>query len=232
MYRKFQLIASLLRALPQDFLDNRRSLAYRQYLIKRFPQALFDANCIVSDDCEFAEGVHVENRTTLLHCSIGKYTCVGSDSRYLNCSIGAFCSLGPRVLVGLGIHPTSFVSTSPAFYSPNHSTCRISFAKEQAFDENKPIFIGNDVWVGARATILDGVTIGDGAIIAAGAVVKDDVAPYAIVGGVPARILKMRFDDSVIEKLLKIQWWNRSKEWIEENAGLFLDVNQFIQELD
>jgi virginiamycin A acetyltransferase len=92
------------------------------------------------------------------------------------------------------------------------------------------IVIGNDVWIGANAIILPGVTIGDGAIVAAGAVVSRDVPPYAIVGGVPAKILRYRYTEEQIKKLLKIAWWNWSPEKIAINVDYFYGkVEAFIE---
>ena len=88
--------------------------------------------------------------------------------------------------------------------------------------------IGNDVWIGLNATILDGVTIGDGAIVAAGAVVTKDVPPYAVVGGVPAKIIKYRFTESQIDFLLKFRWWEKDRKWIQQNYKRFQDIESFI----
>lgn len=101
------------------------------------------------------------------------------------------------------------------------------------FEENKKeVIIGNDVWIGQSVLIKPGVVIGDGAIIGAGAVVTKNVAPYAIVVGVPAQIIKYRFSDEQIKKLLNIKWWDKDKEWIEEKAYLFSDVDAFLLEME
>ena len=87
--------------------------------------------------------------------------------------------------------------------------------------------IGNDVWIGEDVKILGGVTIGDGALVAAGAVVIRDVPPYTIVGGVPAKVIKSRFEPSQVEFLLKFQWWNKDEDWIKNNVEKFQDITQF-----
>ena len=93
---------------------------------------------------------------------------------------------------------------------------------------NQQCVIGNDVWIGWHAIITPGVSIGDGAIIAAGAVVTHDVPPYAIVGGIPAKVIRKRFSDDMIEKLLKIKWWDWSDEKIMENYAYFYQPEKFV----
>lgn len=92
---------------------------------------------------------------------------------------------------------------------------------------NRPVLIGNDVWIGANVVILPGVKVGDGAILAAGAVITKDVEPYTVVGGVPAKIIRKRFDNDMIEMFLKIKWWDWPIEKIEENIELFYQPNIF-----
>lgn len=89
----------------------------------------------------------------------------------------------------------------------------------------KRVVIGNDVWIGIRCIIMDGVSIGDGAVVAAGSVVTKDVAPYAIVGGVPAKVIRFRFNDSVIEKLLQLKWWDYTDDQITDFITAFREPN-------
>jgi serine acetyltransferase len=86
--------------------------------------------------------------------------------------------------------------------------------------------IGNDVWIGANVTILDGIRIGDGAIVATNALVTKNVPPYAILGGVPAKQLKKRFTDEQIGFLLKLKWWDKREEWISEHAKYFNSIDE------
>jgi acetyltransferase-like isoleucine patch superfamily enzyme len=214
---------------PMEIIPAIKQVMYRVNLSRQFPDTKFGAGCRVSgQESSINEGVTILDRTTFTNCKIGRYSYVGSDGRFWGCTIGAFCSIGPYVLAGLGRHPVDFVSTHPAFYSPNHSASRISFTQTQNFVERAPIVIGNDVWIGARAIIVDGITIGDGAIIAAGAVVTKNVDPYTIIGGVPGRVIRKRFSDDQINRLLEIQWWNQPLEWIHQHSGEFLDINQFL----
>ena len=149
----------------------------------------------------------VYENTQIINTKVGDYTYIGGSNKIQNATIGKFCSIGSEVLIGLGIHPTNLKSTYPGFYT-NSEYYRVNKEYEFNGDEYKQVNIGNDVWIGTRATILDGVNIGDGAIIATGAVVTKDVPPYAIVGGVPATVIKYRFTEERIKELLNELWWD------------------------
>ncbi|TLU65218.1 CatB-related O-acetyltransferase [Thalassotalea litorea] len=115
------------------------------------------------------------------------------------------------------MHPKDYFTTSPLFYRVKN-TFKLNIVNEDLeFDEYSRVTIGNDVWIGARAIILDGVKIGDGAIIAANAVVTKDVPPYAIVTGVPAKINSYRFEKERINELLKLKWWDLPIEEVLES---------------
>jgi acetyltransferase-like isoleucine patch superfamily enzyme len=152
---------------------------------------------------------------------------VAEKSRLTNADIGKFCSIGSEVLCGLGKHPShDFVSTHPIFFSMRKQA-QISFVSDSCFEESAPIKIGNDVWIGTRAIIMDGITIADGAIVAAGAIVVNNVPAYAIVGGIPAKVLGYRLDEKNIEHLKAFKWWDKDVGWLRKNATKF----QGIQEL-
>jgi acetyltransferase-like isoleucine patch superfamily enzyme len=132
--------------------------------------------------------------------------------------IGKFCSIADGVRFVFGEHRTDSVSTFPL-----HAICFDGAPHADALSKGD-IIVGHDVWIGVNALILSGVKIGNGAIVAAGAVVTKDVEPYAVVGGIPAKLIKMRFDSDKIAALEKIQWWNWPIEKIKENLHLFYDV--------
>ena len=122
------------------------------------------------------------------------------------------------------------VSTSPCFYSTKKQ-CGYTFAKTNKIQEHKNVYIGHDVFIGANVLIMGGIKIGSGAIVAAGAVVTKDVPPYAIVGGVPAKIIKYRFDNDIVDKLLKVKWWELKEEKLEEIEPFMHDANALIEYL-
>ncbi len=153
-----------------------------------------------------------------------------ADDCFLLCDIGSFCSVGNRVQVVIGTHPAdTWVSTHPAFFS-DKKQAGFSFAEQTRFSEfrfaesGNYVTIGNDVWIGDDVRILQGVTVGDGAIIGAGALVTKDVEPYAVVGGIPAKKIRMRFDPEQIAFLESFRWWEKDMDWLKEHAGEFADI--------
>lgn len=158
--------------------------------------------------------------TLVIGSSIGRATYIGG-ARVQQCRMGAFCSVGARTRIGgLARHPTRWLSTHPAFFSPR-AQAGFTFSDRLHFDEIAQITVGSDVWIGAGVMVLDGVNIGDGAIVAAGSVVTRDVPPYALVGGVPARLIRYRYDQASIDLLLGMRWWDWPMEKIRAAAPLF-----------
>lgn len=188
---------------------------------------------VVLRGCSFEGKNSLGNYTYFSNSSLGYGTFIGLHSFFSDCKIGRFCSIGSDVRVVAATHPTSMVSTYPAFYS---NSCGVSYVQKKKFKEHLLTHdgfkckIGNDVWIGDNVLIKGGVSIGDGAVIAMGCVVIHDVEPYTIVGGVPAKEIRKRFDDDVITALRRIEWWNKPMQWIASNADYFENPQLFIKE--
>ncbi|MBO8460058.1 MAG: glycosyltransferase [Bacteroidetes bacterium] len=167
----------------------------------------------------------------IFNSNIKDYTYISLNANISDTQIGKFCSIGPNLLCGWGIHPTNGISTAPMFYSTMKQN-GITYSQTDKIEERKRITIGNDVFIGANVTILDGVTVGDGAIIGAGAVVSKDIPPYAIAVGCPIKIIRYRFTEEQIDALLRIQWWNWDVVDLKEVERMFFDVDAFIMKYD
>ena len=179
---------------------------------------------------EFEKNVIVYARSTLSRVRFGAYGYVNEGSFMTGMEVGRFCSIGPHFLCGYGEHPANLVSTSPIFYS-THKQCGATFTDQDYFEEARETVVGHDVWIGARVFVRDGVRIGNGAIIAAGAVVTKDVPAYAIIGGVPAKVIRFRFHDEAIRQMLEIEWWNWNEEKLRRAQPLFVrdEIEAFIE---
>lgn len=155
---------------------------------------------------------------------LGDYSYVNYYSIVHQTTIGKFCSIGPHVVIGLGNHPVrDFVSTSPKLFLKGY------FSPREQYDQFPRVEIGNDVWIGANATLVNGIKVGDGAVIGANAVVTTDVPPYAIYGGVPAKLIRFRFSEEQREFLLKFKWWEREAEWLRSNNERLVDIEKLME---
>lgn len=186
-------------------------------------------DCHPATVSSFAAGVVIEPpaRTSGTafrgRCSIGAFSYTVDGTIYTT-DIGRYCSIAKGINIGQTDHPMDFLSTSPALFQPSFRIATgDKFPYKDAYDADMPppalsraahsavakrTRIGNDVWIGYGAVIISGVTVGDGAVIGAGAVVTKDVPPYAVVGGVPARVIRKRFDEATIGRLLAAAWWD------------------------
>lgn len=150
-------------------------------------------------------------------CQIGQYCNLNGNLIGDRTAIGRYSQTALGSQVGVGGHPTDWLSTHFFQYRDHFEPFPADHPDglKGRHEENQPTLIGNDVWIGSLAFVKSGVTIGDGAIVAAGAVVVKDVPPYAIVGGVPAKTIRLRFPEAIVERLLKIRWWEFDHQGIK-----------------
>jgi len=189
-------------------------------------------NIFVSGNCEFEKMVSTNSNAAFYNCKIGKFSYFNGSNMVRNCEIGRYCLVAHGAHIGLTSHPTKkLVSTHPFFYKNDGNEIFKSFGytDKKYFEEETSTEIGNDVWVGTNALIKSGLKIGDGAVIGAGAVVTKDVKPYAIVAGVPAKLIRYRFTEPQIKFLLKFKWWKKSDAWLKENWKDFLDIEKLME---
>lgn len=224
----FSKKTSLTRIIKTSIIHNK----YLRYLVnrRRYGRLVdFFLTTYISKGSTF-EGANKVYYDTSFGGKIGFGSYIGPHCE-ICAEIGRFTSIAPWVRTNTGIHPIGepYVTTSPMLFS---SSCQngYTFTKRMLFEEYaKPCKIGNDVWIQENVFFVGGISIGDGAVVMAGAVVTHDVPPYAIVGGVPAKIIKYRYDEETIDKLLKFQWWNKPIEWIKQHVEDFSDLNSFKQ---
>lgn len=206
----------------------------RKKYLKMKKKVIINKDVTFSADSIFEGKNNINANTIISKTKVGFATYIGQNCNFINTQIGKFCSIANNVKTVVATHPTNkFVSTHPAFFSTNKQA-GFTYVNEQKFEEIKyidkeekvSVLIGNDVWIGENVTIMGGISIGDGSIIGANTLVTKDIEPYTINVGTPSRILKYRFNETDIEFLKKLEWWNKPEEWIIENKDLFENIEE------
>ena len=211
----------------------RHLLLFLFHLLKHRHRVKFCYTTDMSHLCEF-EGMNALGKKSSFCGRMGYGSYMGANC-HLSAYIGRFTSIGGNVSQIIETHAYKFPSatTSQLFYSIK-SPVGFSFSNQNLieeyryYDKDKQIAvkIGNDCWIGNDIRIIGGVEIGDGAVVLTRAIVTKDVPPYAIVGGIPAKVIGYRYDEETILFLQKIRWWNNSIEWFKENWSLLNDINK------
>ncbi|MFC5701772.1 CatB-related O-acetyltransferase [Cohnella faecalis] len=164
--------------------------------------------------------------------AVGRYSYIRGGAQLESGSVGAFCSIAPDVLIGGDEHPLDAVSTHPFWYSPGGLTVPTGPGEDggaSLWSQPKPApIIGNDVWIGAGAKVMRGAVIEDGAVIGAGAIVTGHIPAYAIAVGIPAKVVRYRFEPAQCERLRQTRWWEWPEAKIRENRRLFGDADAFL----
>jgi phosphonate metabolism protein (transferase hexapeptide repeat family) len=179
---------------------------------------------------ELGEWTDVGANCTIVESTVGDYTYFAGDASVIYSKVGKFCSIASHVRLNPGNHPMHRVTQ-------HHMTYRrrmFGFAETDDAEffqwrRDHQVTIGHDVWIGHGAVVMPGVTVGNGAVIGSSAVVTKDVAPYTIVGGVPAKPIRERFPRDVVEKLEAIAWWDWPRELLEERFADLNDLDAFLE---
>lgn len=199
----------------------------------------FDRSVSISPGSEF-EGMNQLHVNSWFKGKMGYGSYIGPRSK-VSAYVGRFSSIGGDVVTLSGTHPyrAPFVSTAPCFCvtNPNYIQNGGSFVEKDVFEQYRfydkvnriDVKIGSDCWIGERVIIIGGVEIGDGAMVLANAVVTKDIPAFAIVGGVPARVIGYRFDEDTISALVENKWWEKPLDWIKNNIDLFCDLETFLK---
>lgn len=174
----------------------------------------------------------VDRNTLVYHSNLNKCTYVGSNSVIMHSNIGKFCSISWSVTIGPGNHDYKRMTSHDFLYNDFYGLKPIDEKPAYNRFSNKTI-IGNDVWIGTGATILNGIKVGDGAVIGANTIVTKDVPPFAIFVGNPGKVVGYRFDREIIKELLSIKWWDLSHKNISKWFGVFKeeDIVEAIEKL-
>lgn len=198
------------------------------------PEPLVNPTAVIQDT-SLGRYVEIGDRTRISHASFGDYSYIMEDGHVLFAAIGKFCSIAASVRINAPNHPTWRASQHHFTYRSNDY-----FAGAEPdhgifeWRRGHAVTIGNDVWIGHGAIILPGVQVGDGAVVAAGAVLTKDVAPYQIVAGVPAKVIKPRFPPEIAARLQALAWWDWAHEALEAALADFraLSTDSFLEKYE
>lgn len=198
-------------------------ISYFLGLLKYIFYPKVSIRAVIDRTSKLSKKAKINRGARVIDSNIGEYSYVDMNSWVCIADVGKFCSIANRVNIGLGNHTINYLSTSPIFTEKYNGT-GFSWINKTIAPPFKRTIIGNDVWIGFGAMVIGGVKIGDGAIIGAGSIVTKDIPPFAIAVGSPAKVIKYRFSEETIEKILQNPWWNKSEKDLKQNIIEFQKV--------
>lgn len=204
--------------------------SYLKGLLKNIFNKNINKLSLINEGSVVSPNARIKRFCKLVDSRIDSYSYLDSSSTLLYASVGKFCSIGSNTQIGIPEHSLRYLSTSPVFTeAANHSIG--SFTTENLFNPFKEVKIGNDVWIGREVIIKGGVEIGDGAVIGAKSLVTKNVEPYSIVAGIPAKVIRMRFSQEVVDFLVKNKWWELEVDKLVLNIKIFQKEDLSIEDL-
>lgn len=202
------------RPVAQRLKSAVRSLSWRLGCKERGVRI---ANRVVLSRVSCGPYVNIAHDAELHDVELGKRTSVGRYTKIRDASIGSYCSISWDVTIGAVSHPMDRPSSHAFSYRSQFGIVE----RDESLRGVTHVRIGNDVWIGCGVIVMPGVSIGDGAVVGAGAIVTKDVEPYSVVSGVPARLMRYRFDRETIETLESLDWWDWDDATLRSRISFF-----------
>lgn len=208
-----------------------KSFVLRLHNRKKFPTSIIHNGAHLDKSSNLGRYSVLFKDVTLIKSKLGAYSYVQSSSVICNAEIGNFCSIASYVHIGLANHPMHMVSTSPVFYDNSQPLPKFMVDKAVFFEDLPKTTIGSDVWIGHGVIIKQGISIGVGAVIGAGSVVTKDIPPYSIAVGNPCKVIKTRFSEKTVERLIHSKWWIRGDAELQRLSSYFDNPLKLLDEL-
>ncbi|MFN3555781.1 MAG: CatB-related O-acetyltransferase [Bacteroidales bacterium] len=209
--------------------DLRAYLAIRVKYPGRWPMSVVES--AIPSSTRLEEPVDIKRNVMISSAveRIGAYTYIGNGASIFECrQIGRFCSISHGVKLGVSNHALDHVSSNAYFYSKSKGWLEESSFNEQ---ETQCCIVEHDVLISANAIVMNGVSLGTGSVIGAGAFVNSDVPPYAIYAGTPARLIRYRFPDEIVQDLLQSAWWLEGEPVLRSLSPYFNNPQEFLLQL-
>ncbi|MFH0755876.1 MAG: CatB-related O-acetyltransferase [Bacteroidota bacterium] len=206
----------------------------RSYLagfLKHFFQRRISMFALVDADSKISGRARIYYLSKIHQSVVGAYTYIAPRTSIVYANIGKFCSIASDCSIGLASHSMGNISTSPLFTSRKNAT-GFQWVDSDTFDEYAPVIVGNDVWIGTKVLVMGGVRIGHGVVVGAGSIVTHDLPDYSVAVGVPARVIKYRYEEQVIKRLLELRWWEMPEEDLIRNIKIFKKQGVTLDDLE